>query len=825
MATQRDARSFGWLADARRDLGYAFRTLTRTPGFTVVAVLTLALGIGAVTVIYSLLRNVLLDPFPYPHSARMVDVLLKDAPDHIVRGPYFPAPEFLDYQEQSQAFEDVVGTSIESMLWVSDAGAERLRIAWMTPNGFAFLGVPPLLGRVFGAADAAPDAPRVAVMNHRTWMTLFGGDPAVVGRTLNLNGEPRTVVGVMPPRFEWNIADLWLPSALSRTDDVNSPRGFRAFQARLRPGVTIEEAEAQLNVIAARRAAEFPKDYPPHSRIQVITVIDWVVGRFRSVLYTLFAAVSLLLVIACCNVANMLLARATAREREITIRAALGASRARIVRQLLAESAILAAGGVLAGCLLAYGGIAALARLMPRQGIPWETQLRLDTPVLLFALATAALATFAFGLFPALQCARRELMAAANSTGRSGTAGRRQTRMRGALVIAEVALSIVLLLGAGLLMRSFISLIGVDLGFETRNLIVTDFAFPPAQPASTVDRRGFYRQALDRIHTIPGVRSVTISRGYTPFGGLNSPLEIPGSVAAEPASALVQFCSDEFADTLGLRLAPGRRMSTNEVNAGHKIAIVNQTLVKRFFSGQEPLGRTVRLPRLATLRPLPVADPTFTIVGVVSDIANQGPQQPPAPQVYVPYTLLGLGGGGSFAMWIRTSSDVTPVLTALKTEILAVDRQVAVVQPSSLESLVQNFLYGQPRFSLLVLTMFACAGLVLVAFGVYGVLAYTVSQQSREIAIRMALGGDRRHVLRMIFSMGLRLLGAGVVVGLAAGVATNRLLVNQLWNTSPHDPLTLVAAVSVILIFGMLACWVPAHRAVRVEPIVALRHE
>ena len=407
---QRDARSFAWLEDGMRDLAYAARTLGRTPGFTGVAILTLGLGIGAVTIIYSVLRNVVLDPFPYSRSDRMVNVLLKDASDRIIRGPYFPAPEFLDYLEQTQAFEDVVGTSREQMHWLTDTGAERLTIAWMTSNGFTFLGVQPLHGRVFGAADASPGAPPVAVMNHRTWVRLFAADPSVVGRTLVLDGEARTIIGVMPPRFEWNIVDLWLPAEIRRSDDPQSPRGFRAFQAHLRPGVTPQEAEAQLNVVAARRAAEHPKDYPPQSRFQVITVIDWVVREFRGVLYTLFGAVSLLLVIACCNVANMLLARATTREREITIRAAIGASRGRIVRQLLVESGLLAFGGLVAGCVMAYLGIAALAGFMPRQGVPWETEIRLDLPVLVFALIAAALSTVSFGLFPAVQSARRDLV-------------------------------------------------------------------------------------------------------------------------------------------------------------------------------------------------------------------------------------------------------------------------------------------------------------------------------------------------------------------------------------------------------------------------------
>jgi putative ABC transport system permease protein len=809
---------FSWLEDGRRDVGYALRTLARARAFTAVAIVTLALGIGAVVVIYSLLRNVLLDPFPYPHSDRMVDVVVKDASDRIIRGPSFRAPEFLDYQEQTQAFEDVVGTAVESMHWVTDTGAERLMVAWMTPNGFAFLGVPPLLGRVFDVADAAADAPPVAVLNHRTWMARFGGEPGVVGRSIVLNGQARTIIGVMPPRFEWNVADFWVPAALRRTDDLRLERSSRAFQARLRPGITIQEAEAQLNVIAARRAAEHPEEHPPHSRVQVITVIDWVVGQFRGVLYTLFAAVSLLLVIACCNVANMQLARATAREREITIRGALGASRSRIVRQLLAESAILASGGVIAGTLLAYAGIGILARLMPRQGIPWETELRLDTPVLVFALATAALATFAFGLFPALQGARRELVAAANSSGRSGTADRRQTRMRSGLVIAEVALSIVLLLGAGLLMRSFLHLVSIDLGFNPGNLLLTRLAFPPGEPDAEPDRTRLYRDAIDRLHTVPGVRSVTASNSL--IGGMETALEVPGA-ARQPASAQIQFCSEEFVETLGLRLGAGRPMSALEVKAGHKVAVVNQMLAARYFSGLDPVGRTVRLPRLSA-PPVSMADPTFTIVGVVSDVLNQGPRQAPAPQLYVPYTVR---KGASLSILVRTFTDPLGVLPAIRMEIQALDPQVALIQPLTVDNLLDRGLYAQPRFSLLVLSMFAYTGLLLVALGIYGVLAYTVSLQRRELAIRMALGAERRHVLRHVFGMGLKLIGGGIIVGLGAGIATNRLLVNQLWNTSPNDPLTIAAVVLVVCMIGTLACWVPARRAIQVQPSGALRDE
>jgi putative ABC transport system permease protein len=814
----RQSRWFTWLDDLRRDGIYGVRALRRTPGFTLVAVLTLALGISAVTVIYSVLRNVALDPFPYARSDRLVNVVLRDGAGRMIRGPYFRSEEFLDYQEQTTAFEDVVGTSQFSAHWMSNSGAERVTLNWMTPNGFDFLGVPPLLGRVFDHRDAAPGAPPVAVMNHRAWTTRFGADPGVIGRTLVLDGQPYTVIGVMPPRFEWNIADLWLPAAMQRSDDPRTPRGMRAFQAHLRPGVTAAEAEAQLNVIGARRAAERPNDYPPGFRFGIIPVVDWVVREFRGTLYALFGAVSLLLVIACCNVANMLLARATIREREITIRAAIGASRSRIVRQLLVESTVLACGGLVAGCLMAYGGIVALAGYLPRQGVPWETQIRLDRPVLLFALAAAAVATIGFGLFPALQSARRDVALGANTTARS-TGGRRQTRMRSGLVVAQVALSLVLLLGAGLLMRTFVKLVRVDLGLDPKNVLVAGIAFPPREQMSVEGQLQFYRAAVERIRSLPGVSAVALTSGLPPFGGFSSPLEIPGSAVPPQSATVVTFVSEQLFETVGTPLLQGRGLSALEVERRYPVAVVNETLAKRYFDGAA-LGRPVRLPALSTL-PVPVTDPTFVVVGVVRDVANEGPRQLPMPQVFVPFTFR----PGGLALTVRTADEPTRLAATVKSAFHSLDSRVALVEPTPLETILDRVLLARPRFSLLVLGIFAGAGVLLVALGVYGVLAYTVSQQTREIAIRLALGGDRGHVVRMVLKLGMQMVAVGLVIGAGASIATNRLLQSELWGTTPTDPMTFAAGILITLAIGTVACLVPARRAVRIEPMVALRHE
>ena len=814
----RDRRGLPLVDTLRQDVRQALRMVRRQPGFSAVAILTLGIGICAVTVMYSVIRQVLLDPFPYAHSDRLVSVILRDENGRLLRAQ-LPANEYLDFLEQSRAFEDVLGTISEDAHYMREGGADLIKLAWVTPNMFSFLGVRPLFGRAFSAEDGRASAPPVAVMSHRTWVTKFGADPSVVGRTLVLNGEPRTVVGVMPPRFEWNIADLWLPAAMNRADDPRSPRGFRAFQAHLRPGVTAQEAAAQLNVIGARRAAAFPADYPAGFRFELIAVVDWVVRDFRAVLYTLFGAVSLLLVIACCNVANMLLARATSRQREIAIRSALGASRGRIVRQLLVESALLAGGGLALGAAFAYGGIEALALYMPRQGVPWETQIRLDQPVLIFAILAAAVATIGVGLYPALQSARLDVAAAAG-VGTRTTAGPRQTRMRNGLVIAQVALSIVLLLGAGVLMRTFVKLVNADFGFDTRNLLVFGVAFPPRLAPKPDETTRFYRDLVDRIRTTPGVRSAAAAANPPPFGGMSSGLVIPGVTVPPDASTMITFSTEGLDDTAGLRMVRGRYLSQLEVERAHRVAVVNEALAQRYFGSGDPLGRTVQLPRLTTLS-VPVADPTFTIVGVIGNMANQGPRDPAGAQVFVPFTLR----PGGLAIMIRTASDPLRVVPAVRQHVKAIAPDVAIIEPETLENVIQQAFYARPRFVLLVLGIFAVTGLVLVAFGIYGVLAYLVSQQTREIAIRMALGGDRRNVVRMVLRVGLNLVAVGMALGAGASLMTNRLLAAQLWNTSAHDPATFGTVAAVIVAIALIACWMPARRAVRVDPMVALRHE
>ena len=463
------------------DLRFGLRMMAKNPGFTAVAIVTLALGTSAATMIFSVIYNVLLDPFPYTDAKRIVLIEIHDVNDS---GPYgrswFSIPEFLDYQEQNHVFDGVIGTTGEEVRYTTGAATEHFRGAYLTPNTFHVLGVPALLGRGITPDDSSPGAPPVFVMSYKLWLRRYNLDPTVLGRTYILNDKPRTLVGIMPPRFTKLAADLWMPAALDRSDPEARQRYFM-FQAHLKPGITLPQAEADINVIARRLAQVYPKEYPSKFTIRIVTWLDYLVGPFRRILYTLAAAVALLLLIACSNVANLLLVRGTSRQREMAIRASLGASRWTLLRQLLIESLLLALSGAAAGCLVAYSGIKALVTLIPEGAIPGEAVISLNMPVLLFSLGAAGFTALLFGLAPALQTSKRDLAESMKDSAKGVTGGFRHGKLRNALAVIEMALSLVLLAGAGLLMRSFVGLLQVDLGLNPKNVLAAFPSFPPKQ--------------------------------------------------------------------------------------------------------------------------------------------------------------------------------------------------------------------------------------------------------------------------------------------------------------------------------------------------------
>ncbi len=806
----------------RQDLSYGLRTLRKQPSFASIAVLTLALGIGAATTIFSAIENILLDPFPYTDAQRVVAIQIHDTTNSRPGGrTYFQAPEFLDYQQQNHVFEEVIGGTGDDVLYDNGGGMEQFMGGYVTPNTFRFLGVPALLGRGLTPDDAKPGAPPVFVMAYKLWVKRFNQDPSILGKTFVLNGTPATLAGIMPERFTKLGADVWMSRAIERSD----PQGrndYWNFQAKLKPGVTIQQAQADIEVIARHLARIYPKNYPKNFTVQIVSWLDSIVGQFRKTLYTIAAAVALLLLIACSNVANMLLARATAREKEMAIRSSLGAARIRLICQLLVESLLLALTGALVGVLFSYAGVKGLVALLPEGLIPREAQIRLNTPVLLFSLGAAICTAVLFGLAPALQTARKDLVEPLKHSGRGVGSGFRQGRLRNTLVVFEIAMSLVLLSGAGLLMRSFIRLQQADLGFNPDNVLVARLPFPRGHYKTAADKQRFYRQLLQRLLATPGIVAASETVSLPPYGGIRSDIDIAGQPRMEKAQAIFQLCSEGYFPTLQLRLLRGRTLSEVEVDGARKVAVVNQTFVNKFFGREDPLGKLAKIDMLGTFPESPVKDPLFEIVGMVADARNQGVQDPPMPEMFVPYTITAAFDRG---ILVRTSVPPLTMLNTLRREIWAVDRNIALTFAGSLHDFMKQFSYAEPRFSLILLWVFAAVGLVLVALGVFSVIAYTVSRQTHEIGIRMALGAGRGHVFSMVLRMGLKLLGWGVGAGLLATFAVTRVMANQLWGVSPRDPLTLCAVIALVAVVGLAACYFPARRATRVDPMIALRYE
>jgi putative ABC transport system permease protein len=807
-----------------QDIRYGFRSITGQPGFSVLAIVTLALGIGAATTIFSVIQNVLLDPFPYRDADRVIAIRIHDAtnPQPFGRGA-LRTPEFLDYLEQTQVVEEAIGGIPHDVLMTVDGGTEQVTGGSVTPNMFDFLGVSPLLGRTIHAADGEPGAPPVAVMAHKMWVKLFNADPSVVGRTLVLNGVPRTIVGVMPARFTKLAADLWIPVKLTRADPEIQSR-FYIFQARLKPGVTLEQATADLDAVAHRVAAAAPQNYPPKFNTIVVKWVDSIVGPFKTTLFIMSAAVGLLLLIACFNVAIMLLARATARGREMAVRASVGASRGRLVGQLLIESLMLAMAGAALGCLFAYAGIRGVVPLIPDGFIPREVVIGLNTKVLVFSLAAAIGTVLLFGLAPALQTAGRDIVQPLRQSGKGVSGGSRGGGLRNGLIVVEIALSLILLAGAGVLIRSFVKLQQVDLGVNPDNLLFARTPFPPGDKyRSAVDVQQFFQQLLPRLQRLPGVVAVTESTTLPPYGGIGTNIDIPGKTHTERWNGLVQLVSEGYAQTLGLRIVRGRMLNETDVNSVRKVAVVNQTLVSRYFGGEDPIGREVVLDALSRIPDSPMADPRFEIVGVIADVKNDGVQDPPLPEVLVPYAV----AGRVFmrAVLIRTAGEPGALLNSVRREVWAVDRGVAITDTGTLNEFLQRFTYAAPQFSLTLISVFAGVGLVLVVIGVYSVVAYSVSRQTHEIGIRMALGAQRRDVFGLVVRATLTLVGIGIVLGICGSVGVSRVLANQVWGVSPRDPATLGSVVAAMLFAALAACYVPARRAMKVDPMVALRQE
>ena len=807
-----------------RDFTYALRTLRKKPGFTVVAIVTLALGIGASTAIFSVIESILIERFAYPEADRMMTVEVHDPnhPQGSGRAEYL-GPEFLDYAEKNHVFDRVIANASLEVLYSQKDGTERFHGVLCTPGTFEFFGMPATLGRAMQSADYEPGAPPVFVLRYKTWVARFSADPNVVNRTFILNGVPRTLIGVMPPRFGWGSGDVFLPRKPDRAETyaISDFPVVWYLVGHLKRGVTREQAHADLTVVANQIAKDYPKDYPSRFVVKIVSLTDMVVGQFRTTLYLMLAAVTLLLLIGCFNVANLMLVRATTREKEFAVRAALGASRWSMMRQLLIESLILALVGGALGVTLAWSALQTIVSVVPPDVIPAETVIRLNNAVLLFALGLALTTSLLFGLVPALQAARRDVIDSLGASSRSTSSTLGHVRFRDAVVVLEVALSVVLLVGAGLLMRSFIALREGHLGFQADHIFTTRIVLPQERYHSAAQVTGFFRPLLAQLKTMPGVVEAAETSTLPPYGGIPTDIDVIGKVHAEKWEAIFELPSDGYSRVLKIPFLDGRPFTEAEVYGARRVAVINQNFAKRYLTGQNPIGQRIRLNNLENF-PDRVTDPEFEVVGVIADIMNDGMHRPIRPEVWVPYTVTGSAARG---ILVRTAGDPSQLLGEVRKAIWSIDRDVAITLTGTLEDYIKLYDFSAPRFTFLLTTVFASVGLILVIVGVYSVVAYSTAMRTREIGIRIALGADRSTALKLVLQMGIRLILSGIVAGIVISLAASRALTGELWQVSPRDPLTIAAVSTLLLATGLAACWVPARRATGIEPTLALRHE
>jgi predicted permease len=802
-----------------QDLRYALRALRRSPGLAIVSIATLGLGIGAATAIFSVIHNVLLAPFPYPDADRMVFPRIYDTEQGPAIGRQgYSAPEVLEFVENNHVFDATTAALGELVLYRHRTGTEALSGAQVTPGTFEFFGLPALHGRVLQPSDYESGAPAVFVMRHKTWMERFGGDLSILNQSLVLNGMPRTLVGIMPPRFGWYGADVFIPETLTR-DTKGLP--YRFLVGRLKPGVSIEQAAADLTVIAHRLAKMHPQAYPRHFGVHVGTLGESVVERIRPTLYTVLAAVGLLLLIACSNVANLMLTRATVREREFALRTVLGAGRMRIVRLLIVESLVLAAAGAALGIFLAWGGLKTLVAALPPWVIPSESVIELNAPVLTVTLAITGLTALMCGLAPALQSFRRDLSDPLRDSAKGTSGGFRGRRLRDAVVVLEVALSLTLLIGAGLLMRSFIALRDVHLGLQADHILTAAVQLPADRYATAEQVRAFLQPLLARVKALPGVVHAAASTTGALDGGTASGMEIAGKVLDGPSQTLFQQVSGEYFRALRFDFKQGRPLSEADVDDARKVAVVNEAFVRKYLPNDDPIGQRVRLTNLETAAE-PVHDARFEIVGVIGDVRTRGPLGPTTPEVWIPSTIT---GSLLQILIVRTSQDPLTLMNAVRREVSARDAGVPLVNPGRLEDFADRGFYVGPRFGVLLMTVFGCIGLILVTVGVYSVLAYSTLQKTHEIGIRMALGAEGSDVLGMVVRSGLRVVAVGIATGMAMSLLFGRMIATQLVGVTAYDPPTLATAAFVLTVTAAIASWIPARRAARVDPMVALRYE
>ncbi|HUE02785.1 MAG TPA: ABC transporter permease [Bryobacteraceae bacterium] len=810
---------FAFFEDLTRDIRFGMRNLRKSPGLAVMTAGSLALGIGATTAMYSVIYAVLLDPFPYKDVAHLVSPMLRE-PGRRGYRTYYTTDQYLEIAQRSTIFAGLTFSTINDILWTGNGEPQRLRGNHTTMNGFEVMGVPPLLGRVTNPGDAAGGAPPVAILSYRFWQRQFGGDPGVLGRQMTLDGTARTVIGVMPRRFMWRGPDVYIPIVPHRGEVVEGVHHAHVV-GRLKPGVTAAQAEADLRPIMEDLQRQSPHDFPEKWRAGIIPFAEQFQSGLHDALWILFGAVGLLLLISCVNVSNLLLSKASARYKEIAVRASLGASRLRIVRQLLCESIVLACMGGLAGVILAKAGLAGIMAVVPPNTIPDEALIALNTPVLLFALAISAGAALIFGLAPALHLSGGDIVSPLKEAGRGSTGGKRQRFLRGALVVGEVALSLMLLVGASLMIRTLFAIEDLGLGMQPSRILTVRVPLSDKRYPDTARRNTFFRELLSRTSALPGVAAVGLNIGLHPFGSyMGDSVEVAGSAHPDKRSVQIHTVNEGYMKAVSIGLMDGRPIDEHDVANGSHNALVNEAFVRRYLSAHDALGRHVSIPFLLT-PDFHLTDASFQIVGVTRDALNNVPEQQVMPEMFIPYTIIGRAD----ELIVLAKGRPEGLMNAVRAQVYGIDKDQPVTDVKTIETMLNEWVYSGPRFNLLLFSIFAALGLVLALLGIYGVISSSVAQRTHEIGIRMALGASFSRVVWMVLGSGMRLVAAGVGAGLLLSLLSVRVLSRQVWKLSTFDPYSFAAVSVLVVAAGLVACFWPARAAARIDPMSALREE
>ena len=799
------------------DIRYAVRNLIKRPAFTLIAAVTLALGIGANTAIFSSVYALLLKPLPFPELDRVVAVWDSNPGKGVVRNEVAMA-NYLDWRAQTQSFEQLALYSWWSANLTGVDPPERIQGFVVTANFFDALGVKPVIGRNFTEEENQPGKDTVAILTHKLWQRRFGGDPNIIGKTITLSGDVCTVIGVLPQNFAYPVnAEVYSP--IRMTPESAGNRQFHSFYVigRLKHGVPVQSAQAEMDNITARLEQQYPETNTG-LRATVFPIVADTVRKYELGLWMGMAAVGFVLLIACANVANLMLARASGRQKEIALRAALGASRWRIIRQLLTESSIVALLGGALGILVAVWGIDALLAANPGDAAkfaPGWSQLGINLPVLIFTLALSVLSGLLFGLAPALQVSKPDLNSALKENSRQSSG--RSHWLRSSLVVAEVALSLVLLVGAGLFFRSFITLFKTDPGFNPDNVLTMNLILSPDKYKEESQNVAFYGDLVQRVKARPGVESAAVVN-FLPLGGSNSSdaFLVEGAPKPAPGNENIgryRVCTPDYFATMQIPILKGRAFTDQDKAGAQPVVIVNETLARKYWPGQDAIGKRIRVDGLDRA-------PWMEIVGVSKDVRHELTIEV-TPEFYLPHAQ---DGWRSMVLVARTTIDPASLAGSIRQDVWAIDKDQPVFDVRTMQE-VRSISVGLQQFNSMMIGIFAAVALLLASIGIYGVMAFAVTQRTREIGIRMALGARKTDVLKLVVVNGMRLALIGLAIGLVASWALTRFISNLLFGVEPTDPLTFTAVSLCLLAVAFLACYLPARRATKVDPLEALRYE